>query len=145
MSESTHVTVTDLNDGYAQRIEARNHQFAADEPAEVGGKDTGPTPYELLLAALGSCTTITVQMYARRKQWPLTGIQVQLSHRKIHARDCADCDQEDGFVDEIEKQIELQGPLNDEQRQRLLEIADRCPVNRTLLNTPKIRTSELGG
>jgi putative redox protein len=126
--------------GYLQRIQARGHVFSADEPATVGGSDLGPTPYELLLASLGACTSITLRMYARRKEWPLEGVRVKLRHDRIHARDCEDCENESGTVDVIEKELELEGALTEEQRQRLLEIAGRCPVHRTLLNEIKIRS-----
>lgn len=118
--------------GLAQSIEIRQHRLTADEPLEAGGTDTGPNPYELLLSALGACTAMTLRLYADRKGWPLTSIEVSLQHERIHARDCADCDTRDGFLDRITKQISLRGPLDAEQRQRLGEIAERCPVQQTL-------------
>jgi uncharacterized OsmC-like protein len=117
---------------FRQRIEAGRHQFVVDEPSAVGGHDEGPTPYDLLAAALGACTSITLQMYAKQKGWPLEGVEIRLQHDKIHARDCADCETKDGRLDRIQRTIVLRGPLDDAQRARLLEIANRCPVHRTL-------------
>jgi putative redox protein len=117
---------------FAQDIAVGAHALRADEPRSLGGDDTGPTPYGLLLAALGACTAMTVRLYARRKQWPLEGVEVRLRHDKIHAADCAECETQAAKIDRIEKGIVLQGELSDEQRERLLEIADRCPVHRTL-------------
>src|SRR5712664_46451 len=114
------------------RGRAGGHHLVSDEPLDLGGTDAGPTPYDLLVAALGSCTAITLQMYARHKGWPLEGVEVRLTHGKIHARDCADCETKEGRIDRIERGIVLQGALDDAQRARLLEIADRCPVHRTL-------------
>ena len=136
----TEVVVTSASGGYAQTIVARRHTLAADEPLTVGGTDTGPDPYELLLASLGACTSITVQMYARQKQWPLAAVSVRLSHQKVHAKDCAECEQETGFVDVMEKHVDLTGDLSPDQRARLLEIADKCPVHRTLTGAVKIRS-----
>jgi uncharacterized OsmC-like protein/alpha/beta superfamily hydrolase len=119
-------------EGYGQEISVRRHVLSSDEPVSVGGEDTGPTPYELLLASLGACTSMTLRMYADRKKWPLEGIRVALEHAKIHAKDCAHCDTEKGRIDRIRRDIEVRGDLSDEQRERLLEIADRCPVHRTL-------------
>jgi len=126
--------------GLRQDIEAGGHSLVSDEPVDLGGTDAGPTPYDLLVAALGSCTAITLQMYARQKGWPLDGIEVRLGHAKIHARDCADCETKEGKIDRIEREIVLRGALDEAQRARLLEIADRCPVHRTLTSEIKIST-----
>jgi putative redox protein len=125
---------------FAQEITAGRHRLTADEPQASGGADTGPDPYALLLAGLGSCTSMTVALYARRKQWPLEGVTVRLRHSRVHAKDCADCETREGILDRIEREIELAGPLSAEQRQRLLEIAERCPVHRTLVSEIDIRT-----
>ncbi len=116
------------------------HSLRADEPASVGGSDTGPGPYEFLLMALGSCTSMTVHMYATRKQWPLEQVIVRLRHERRYAQDCADCEKPDALLDHIDRAIELVGTLDDAQRARLLEIADRCPVHRTLTSKIIIRT-----
>ena len=119
---------------FTQDIIAGPHQLTADEPKGVGGNDEGPTPYDLLLAALGSCTSITVTMYAQRKGWPLRGVSTRLRHARIHAEDCADCESKEGKIDHIDLEIRLEGPLlSDEQRTKLLEIAEKCPVHRTLV------------
>jgi len=135
------VTVRGAADGFVQEIVAGRHQLRSDEPVSVGGTDTGATPYDLLLAALGSCTSMTVGMYARRKQWPLVRVIVRLSHSRIHARDCAVCDTEKAMLTVIDGDIEFDGPLSDEQRERLLVIANRCPVHLTLTSRIDIRTT----
>ena len=117
---------------FAQRVYAGHHRLRADEPVSAGGTDTGPGPYELLLAALGACTSMTVRMYAAQKQWPLERVSVDLRHDKVYAIDCAECEITDGKIDKIERAITLEGNLDDAQRQRLLEIAKKCPVHRTL-------------
>lgn len=116
------------------------HRLAGDEPIEVGGTDTGPSPYDLLLAALGACTSMTVALYARRKAWPLESVTVRLRHFKVHAADCAECETKEGMLDRIEREVELFGTLTEEQRSRLLEIANKCPVHRTLTSEIDIRT-----
>jgi len=126
--------------GFAQEIRIGPHRLAADEPIAAGGADTGPNPYDLLLASLGACTSMTVGLYARRKQWPLEAVRVRLRHGKIHAADCADCETRVGMIDRIEVHLELDGALSDEQRTRLVEIAERCPVHRTLTSEIVIRT-----
>jgi uncharacterized OsmC-like protein len=126
--------------GFAQEISAGQHHLKSDEPASAGGTDTGATPYDLLLAALGSCTSITLGMYARRKGWPLEDITVNLRHSKFHTSDCVDCETNDVMLDRIERDIHLTGPLTPEQKSRLLEIADKCPVHRTLTSTIQIKT-----
>lgn len=135
------VTVRGAANGFVQEIEAGRHQLRSDEPVSVGGTDTGATPYDLLLAALGACTSMTVGMYARRKQWPLMRVTVRLSHSKAHARDCAVCDTEEPMLTVIERDVEFDGPLSDAQRERLLAIANRCPVHRTLTSRMDIRTT----
>jgi putative redox protein len=123
-------------------IEAGGHFITADEPVEWGGTDVGPNPYDLLLSSLAACTVMTVEMYARRKEWPLEEVSVSLSTHKIHARDCEDCESDPGAkVDIIEKEMTFTGDLSKEQRDRLLYIAGRCPVHRTLEGEIKIRSS----
>ncbi len=125
---------------FAQEIAAGTHVLRADEPAEFGGGDSGPGPYDLLLAALGACTSMTLRMYAERKGLPLTRVAVTLAHGKIHAEDCADCETRDGRVDQINRRLPLEGDLDEAQRERLLAIADKCPVHKTLNAEVKIRT-----
>ncbi len=127
---------------YGQRITAGGHQLIADEPAAAGGADSGPTPYDLLLAGLGACTAITVRMYADRKGWPLRQTTVRLRHRRIHARDCASCETRTGQLDQIDRELQFEGELTDEQRARLLDIAERCPVHRTLHSEALVSTTE---
>jgi uncharacterized OsmC-like protein len=136
----TTVIVRGDGTGLAQEIETGRHRLVADEPGEAGGTDTGPSPYELLLAALGACTSMTLSMYAQRKHWPLERVTVRLRHDKIHAKDCAECETKEGMLDRIEREISLTGPLDAEQRERLLAIANRCPVHRTLVSEVDIRT-----
>ena len=124
--------VARTGEGFRTEVAAGTHRFVADEPESIGGTDTGPTPYDLLSAALGACTSMTLRMYADRKGWPLDEASVHLKHDKIHASDCEHCETESGKIDRIERQIEVKGDLSEDQRQRLLEIANKCPVHRTL-------------
>ncbi len=117
------------------------HALVADEPVAVGGLDAGPGPYELLLMALGSCTAMTLRLYAERKGWPLQRVRVRLRHGKAHAEDCVACESGTAMIDRIDRRLELDGPLDDEQRRRLLQIADMCPVHRTLTSRIEIRTA----
>lgn len=130
--------------GLEQDITAGRHRLRADEPESAGGADSGPDPYALLLAGLGACTSMTLRLYATRKSWPLDAVSVHLQHKKIHASDCADCETRAGRLDEITREIALDGDLAPEQRARLIEIADRCPVHRTLTGEVKIRTTLVG-
>ena len=118
--------------GYRVTVQARGHTFTVDEPADVGGTDTGPTPYEYLLAALGSCTAITLRMYADRKGWPLERAEVLLRSARRHALDCESCETDEVGPKRLEREVLLEGPLTEEQRTRLLAIAERCPVKQTL-------------
>ena len=134
------VVVSGSAAGFAQEIAVGRHRLLGDEPVSVGGTDTGPNPYDLLLAALGSCTSMTVALYARRKRWPLEAVKVELRHSKVHAADCESCETKEGQVDRIERMVELVGPLTQEQRARLMEIANKCPVHRTLTSEIDIQT-----
>ena len=130
------VRVTGGTDGFTNQVRARGHRIVADEPADVGGNDRGLSPYELLLAGLGACTSMTLKMYADHKKWPLEQVRVELAHDRVHAEDCATCTDEQreggGKIDHITRRIRVEGDLDEEQRGRLLEIANRCPVHRTL-------------
>lgn len=112
---------------------AGRHELISDEPKNIGGGDAGPDPYDYLLMSLGSCTVITLRMYAERKKWPVEDVFVELRHRKEHAEDCKDCDDPKAKIDKIEKEIVVKGDLSEEQLQRLLEISKKCPVHKTLL------------
>jgi len=127
--------------GYRTDIQVGSHHLIADEPAQVGGTDLGPSPYDYLNAALGACTSMTLRMYADRKKWPLEGVGVHLTHAKIHAEDCEQCETETGKIDRINRVIDLEGNLTEEQQARLIEIADRCPVHRTLHSEIDVQTS----
>ena len=124
-----------------QEVAAGRHRLIADEPIAVGGQDSGPGPYDLLLAALGACTSMTVRLYAERKALPLDRVTVRLRHSRVHAEDCAECETREGMVDRIERTIAFEGALDDAQRKKLLEIADKCPVHRTLTSEINIRTT----
>ncbi len=123
----------------AQLLDGR-HRLTADEPVASGGSDLGPGPYELLLMALGACKTMTVRLYAERKQWPLDRVYVRLRHSRIHAEDCADCETKEGMLDRIECVVELEGALDAEQRARLFDISTKCPVHRTLTSEISIQS-----
>jgi putative redox protein len=127
---------------FQQDIISGAHRLIADEPADAGGLDSGPGPYDLLLAALGACTSMTLRLYADRKGLPLTHVQVRLRHGRIYATDCAECETKEGMIDRIERVITLEGDLDASQRARLMEIADKCPVHRTLTSEVDIRTVE---
>src|SRR5438093_8383418 len=127
-----HVIVRGGAAGFAQQIEIGPHRLKGDEPAAFGGTDTGPSPYDFLVAALGTCTSMTISLYARRKGWPLEAVTVSLHHSKIHATDCAECETRVGRIDRIEREIQLTGALTNEQRAKLMAIADRSPVPPTL-------------
>ena len=141
--EAALVLVRETHGGkYQQEILTGPHRFFADEPVKLGGFDSGPGPYDLLLAGLGACTSMTVRLYADFKKIPLENVSVRLSHGKIHAKDCATCETKVSMVDHIDRAITLEGPLDDEQRKRLMEIADKCPVHRTLESKIEISTVE---
>lgn len=137
-------TVVRTERGLRTDIMANGFPIVADEPTTVGGTNLGPTPYDLLTASLGACTSMTLRMYADRKQWPLRAVTVDLKYRKIHARDCEHCETEEGKIDHIEREIAVEGDLDEEQKKRLLEIADRCPVHRTLHSEIHVETRLVG-
>jgi putative redox protein len=137
------VVVRGGRQGFAQEIQSDSHTLRADEPTAYGGTDTGPSPYRFLLAALGACTSMTVRMYADRRGWPLEGVTVRLRHEKIYAKDCAECETKEGKLDRIERHITFEGPLDDAQRAKLMEIADKCPVHRTLESEIRIESRQV--
>jgi len=134
------VLVESASPDFLEKIYAGRHGLQADEPLSAGGQDAAPSPYELLLAALGACKVITLRMYAKRKGWPLQGVQLNLSHGKVHAEDCADCERTGSLIDQIDVEIKLQGELSADQRRILLAIAEKCPVHRILTSAVQIRT-----
>jgi putative redox protein len=125
---------------FTQDVLVGRHRMLADEPLSVGGEDLGPAPYDLLLAGLGACTSMTLRLYADRKGWPLESVEVDLEHDKIHAQDCESCETQEGRLDRIRRKLRISGKLDAEQRRRLLEIADRCPVHKTLTSETVIET-----
>jgi putative redox protein len=133
--------VVRTEEGYRTEVLANGHSLVADEPLAVGGTNAGPTPYELLASALGACTSITIRMYADRKQWPLEAAEVRLTHEKVHCTDCEDPDRPSSRIDHFSSELRLEGPLDEAQRKRLLAVADRCPVHRTLKNAAEITTT----
>jgi putative redox protein len=126
--------------GFAQEIVIGPHRLTSDEPLDAGGANSGPSPYDLLLSALGSCTSMTIAIYARRKAWPLESVTLKLRHSRIHATDCAECETKEGMLDHIQLDIQLTGSLTVDQRAKLMEIANKCPVHRTLVSEINIRT-----
>jgi putative redox protein len=135
------VLVSSTAKPFEQTITAGTHRFTSDEPLGVGGGDAGADPYTLLLAALGACTSMTLMVYARRKKWPLEHVDVRLSHAREHAEDCAECEGGKRRIESIERRIALTGALSDEQKSRLLAMADKCPIHMTLTAKLEIRTT----
>ncbi|MGC1321904.1 MAG: OsmC family protein [Candidatus Udaeobacter sp.] len=138
-NQTAHVVVRGSAENFQQQVNAGKHHLVADEPTSVGGGDAGPDPYDYLLTALGVCTSMTIGLYARRNRLPLENITVSLRHSRIHARDCEECETNDGMVDRIDVEVELTGSLTAEQHAKLMEIAAKCPVHRTLTSEINIR------
>jgi uncharacterized OsmC-like protein len=126
--------------GFRTEVDVGGHHLVVDEPVAVGGTDGGPTPYEMLLAGLGACTVMTLRIYADRRKWPLERARVTLQHRKVHAQDCVECDRKATKMDVVDRIITLEGALDDEQRAKLMEIAERCPVHQTLQSKIQVNT-----
>lgn len=141
LKSESKVAVQTSDESYTTQIKAGKHRLVADEPEDVGGADQGPTPYDLLSSALGACTSMTLQMYSKRKKWDLKEVTVHLNHDKDYAQDCADCEKSTAKIDQFERKIELKGDLDETQRKRLLEIADKCPVHKTLHSDISVKTS----
>lgn len=134
-----HIHISGQN--YKTVMTAGKHELISDEPEQKGGKDLGPDPYDYLMMSLGSCTVITMKMYADRKKWPIEDIYVELRHFKEHAEDCTECDDPKAKIDKIEKEITVKGNLDDDQLERLLEISKKCPVHKTLLGQMEIHST----
>jgi putative redox protein len=134
------VTAITFAAGFRTEVVAAGHALIADEPAAVGGTNEGPSPYDLLSAALASCTSMTLKMYARHKKIELRSVKVRVQHGRVHSKDCSDCESSRGMIDVFERELWIDGDLSEKQRQRMLEIADRCPVHKTLHNEIKVRT-----
>jgi putative redox protein len=126
--------------GFRTEVDVGGHHLVVDEPIPVGGTDAGPSPYEMLLAGLGACTAMTLRLYADRRKWPLERVRVSLRHRKVHAQDCVDCETKPAKMDVVDRVLVLEGALTDEQRTKLLEIAERCPVDQTLQSKIQVNT-----
>ena len=137
---SGEVLVTELNKQFLRGVFSDHHQLMSDEPQSTGGQGLGPSPYDLLLMALGACTSMTLRMYARHKGLALEDIEVRLRHERIHADDCEHCEESAGRIERITRELTLNGDLTEAQRRRLLEIADRCPVHKTLEGRPRIES-----
>lgn len=138
--EPRSVVVSGPTTGFRTEVEVGGHRLVVDEPIAVGGADDGPTPYELLLAGLGACTAMTLRLYADRRKWPLERARISLRHRKVHAQDCVDCVTKPARMDVVDRVITLEGGLTEEQRAKLLEIAERCPVHQTLQGKMQVNT-----
>ena len=138
-TEPANVVVHGDASSFWQEIVSGKHRLRSDEPVTAGGSDAGPNPYDYLLAALGVCTSMTVGLYARRKQLPLENITVSLWHSRIHAKDCEECETKEGMLDRIDVEVDLTGSLTTEQHAKLMEIAGKCPVHRTLTSEINVR------
>jgi uncharacterized OsmC-like protein len=138
-SKTPHVVVRGDADNFKQEIVAGKHGLVADEPVSAGGGDAGPDPYDYLLASLGVCTSMTIGLYARRKKFPLENVKVSLWHSRIYAMDCEECETKEGMLDRIDVEVELTGSLSEAQHAKLMEIAAKCPVHRTLTSEINIR------
>lgn len=138
--EPRSVVVSGPATGFRTDVEVGGHRLVVDEPIAVGGADQGPTPYEMLLAGLGACTAMTLRIYADRRKWPLERARISLLHRKVHAQDCVDCVTQPARMDVVDRIITLDGALTEEQRAKLLEIAERCPVHQTLQTKIQVNT-----
>ncbi len=137
--EAPHVVVRGGVENFAQEIVAGKHHLVADEPVSAGGADAGPDPYDYLLTSLGVCTSMTVGLFARRNKWPLENVTVSLWHSRIHAEDCEKCQTREGMLDRIDVEVELTGSLTAEQHAKLMDVAAKCPVHRTLTSEINIR------
>ena len=144
--KTSHQVVASLDneDGFTTQMKVGNHYFTGDEPVEFGGNDFGPSPYEFVSAGLAACTAMTLQMYARRKKWDLSNVEVHSSHGKVHMEDCNNCETSGSKIDSFDREIRLVGDLDESQKKRLLEIADKCPVHRTLEGDTQIQTKLIG-
>ena len=140
--EAPHIVVRGGAGNFRQEVTAGKHHLAADEPVNVGGGDAGPDPYDYLLTSLGVCTSMTVGFYARRNKWPLEHVTVSLWHSRIHAKDCEECQTKDGMLDRIDVEVELTGSLTAEQHAKLMDVASKCPVHKTLTSEINIRLRE---